>query len=272
MKNIFSLFLLSLVFLTACKTTNSVTRKTTTKKEYTATKVLSLQMPNGDGVNTGYNGAGLAYHTKNKHYYAVFAGNAAFPLAIFDEKGNLTNKDINLSVGFDARGLWYNPKMNEIEGNGFFEEGIKAYMVKDDAMQYGTTAILNGKHQPSEHSSGEFDSLTQEIVYWNEGKIIRYNRENGEEWKTMRLTNFPSSSTINSNCLIYTYMPGQEIGLLDYEKRKIYLIDNCSGVFSGEITLPTDAPAPQMFNMTFANGYVWLFDVEKRTWNGYKIQ
>ena len=72
---------------------------------------LRLQMPEGSGSN----GASVAWHPVLKRYYAAFAGNADFPLGIFDEKGKRLSAD-NLTTQIDVRGLWYNENPGRIDG------------------------------------------------------------------------------------------------------------------------------------------------------------
>ena len=48
-------------------------------------------------------------------YYAVIAGNSSFPLETFDATGVSLYQT---NTGFDCRGLWWNPNLNQLETNG----------------------------------------------------------------------------------------------------------------------------------------------------------
>src|SRR5215813_581029 len=68
-------------------------------------KVLELKMPKTeDDDMAGKRGASVAWHSVQKKYYAVFAGNAEYPLAIFDMTGKLLS-DEDQTAMTDTRGL-----------------------------------------------------------------------------------------------------------------------------------------------------------------------
>ena len=54
-------------------------------------------MPEGDGNN----GASVAWHPQQKKYYASFAGNATYPLAVFSENGKRLSAN-DLAAGFEV--------------------------------------------------------------------------------------------------------------------------------------------------------------------------
>lgn len=57
--------------------------------------------------NSETNGSGLAYNPQTQLYYAVIAGNASYPLVVFDASGNNV---YTTNAGNDMRGHWYNQK------------------------------------------------------------------------------------------------------------------------------------------------------------------
>ena len=80
--------------------------------EKTLKQTISLKMPSTVYVskNTGLDslagtrGAAVAWHPLLKKYYAGFAGNVSYPLAVFDVKGErLSGED--LTTMEDLRGL-----------------------------------------------------------------------------------------------------------------------------------------------------------------------
>ena len=106
----------------------------------TLKKSIELKMPGivyltkGDGEEKkagedslpGTRGAAVIWHPVQKKYYAAFAGNETFPLAVFDVAGKrLSGEDLTCLI--DIRGLWYNPKLKKICGNGYSEIGWFSY-------------------------------------------------------------------------------------------------------------------------------------------------
>src|SRR5262245_58419425 len=74
----------------------------------TLKKVMSLTMARtADDDMPGTRGASIAWHPLQKKYYAAMAGNIAYPLCIFDVKGQRISPD-SQSCNMDVRGLWYN--------------------------------------------------------------------------------------------------------------------------------------------------------------------
>lgn len=256
-----------LVSLSACQTVRIGGKKIKLSDHYTAKPTLQLQMPDGSGTN----GAAVAYHTKAKQYWAVFAGNEAFPLGVYNEKGELLNKDKNLNAAFDVRGIWYNSFTKKIEGNAYFDAGVFSYNLDNQDFPNGITAIYEGQHQPDANSVGAYDSVHNELIYWNEGVVYRYNRETGAPNVNFKPDGFADSITFNISTVIYTYLPKQEIGLLDDTHGEIYLFDRETGKKTSIIRLPKDAPTQRAFNISYANGRIWLFDIESRTWKGYEL-
>src|SRR5688572_18727949 len=64
----------------------------------------------------GANGLTVTYNNNNDYYYCVQAGNADFPLELFDGSGNMI---LSTTAKVDARGLWYNPQTKCLEGTKF---------------------------------------------------------------------------------------------------------------------------------------------------------
>src|SRR5215831_11978397 len=89
-----------LLFLALCIVTSLFTQaQTSAKKPLTQSpqvlkKVIELKMPKTASDDMpGTRGASVAWHPLQKKYYAVFAGNMDYPLAVFDEKGKRLSDD-----------------------------------------------------------------------------------------------------------------------------------------------------------------------------------
>jgi hypothetical protein len=223
---------------------------------------------NGEG---GKNGASVAYNPEAKLYYAVIAGNAQYPLETFAGNGYRVNEAEAYS---DMRGLWWNSKAGTLEGNCYGEGGIVSIGLTGQGYAgTGNMEIFSGGGcQPTEQSVGTFDPKKKEILYYTEGSVVGYSRKDGTMTSTFILLYLPADEIdINWTTLIFTGVKGMEFGLLDYYSKKVYLFSRKDGYHSGTVNLPADAMTYETFNVSYANGYVFLFDQDLRKWTGYKI-
>jgi len=217
----------------------------------------------------GHNATSVVYNPDKKMYYAVFGGNESFPLEVFDEEGKTLRKT---SVGFDARGLWWNSSTKQIEGNSFANHGIMAVQLTDKGFPNGVKTVINNNDQPEDQSCGAFDQEKNEIIYLYKDTIYRYNRSSGKYIDKYGLSGISVKfNCINKTTVIYTGILAKEIGLLDHENKKIYLFDKSSGNLTTSFDLPSNAPTFEIYRFAFANDHIWLYNKNKRAWYGYVI-
>lgn len=218
---------------------------------------------------SGSNGAAVAWHPGKKLYYAVFAGNPAFPLEVFDAKGN---HKFESEAGFDVRGLWYNPKTDELQGNGYGDAGWFTISLDASGEPIGGQSVIEGQNQPDPQSVGALNPAKGEVLFYNDGVVTLYSSK-GKYAKGISL-DLPNDllETVNYTSMIYTGVKKKEIGLYEPDSRTIYFFDLKKGKANGNFRLPASAPQPSAFNFSYANGRVWLFDQDNRTWKGYKIE
>ncbi|MGH2553518.1 MAG: hypothetical protein ACRDEB_07370, partial [Chitinophagaceae bacterium] len=75
----------------------------------TLRKTIELQMPQTmDDSMPGTRGAAVVWHPVQNKYYAAFAGNMGYPLAIFNAAGKRLSDEYQTTM-VDMRGMWYNP-------------------------------------------------------------------------------------------------------------------------------------------------------------------
>lgn len=240
-------------------------------------KSISLEM----GGENGTNGANVAYNPKYKRYYAAFAGNAEFPLGVFDQKGGRISED-ELTTGFDLRGLWFDPQTAGLAGQGYGESGWVAYQLNDEGIPTATEVKFEGQNQPNEQAVGAFDA-NRKLVYFLAGnKIVAYNNGNAQENPEESLTiaflmqgeDTPENETpaaYNSTTLTFTGWKGREFGLLNHESRQVELYDRKTGKCTEILKIPEDCIVDSMFNFAYANNQFWFFNTETRTWHGYEL-
>jgi hypothetical protein len=225
---------------------------------------LTLTTTSG-GTN---NRSGVVFDPIRSRYYSVNAGSADYPVETYDASGTLLS---SVPQGFDYRGAWWNPALSQFEGNGFANLGIfvqNVDPVTGHALGSGTV-IFNG-NQPNAQSVGDLDHDANEIIYYFSGAVHRYDRATNALLGTLPLSGLPVPfASLNSNSVIYTGCVGSEIGVYNFQDRRLLFIDKATGAFSGECQLPPNAPPRSSFGMSFANGLFWLYNDGQ--WFGYGI-
>lgn len=234
-------------------------------------QVLTLQMPEGSGSN----GAGVAYNPTKKFYYAVFAGNSSFPLAVFDAKGNA--KKINLEPGFDVRGFWFNKSTGKLEGNAYGNTGYYSIALDADGYPTGSAQNLLGDgewddedFQPEDNSVGVFAPNTNEVVFLKDGELHFYDKSNGHFKRKITINGLPVAFENINASPTYTGISKQEIALFDFDARRIYLVNIANGSYTKTLEVPGVIDISVIFNVAYCNGIYWIFNKVERKWYGYK--
>jgi len=236
-----------------------------TEEEMELKQSIVLKMPDGGGGN----GAAVAYNPKANYYYSVMAGNAEFPMVMFNTSGEMV-KD-GYKAGFDARSMWYDKKKDRLVGNSFSNGGYVALQLDNDGKPTGNPEILlGGMHQPHERSIGAYNEKADEIIFRIDESIFFYNAKTGKNKRNINLLHIPANSKLTDESVIYTGIKHKELGIYDYAAHKIYLFDASTGVLAQSLKLPESAPSPDVLNFSYSNGTYWLFDKGNRQWIGYK--
>lgn len=220
----------------------------------------------GSGGGTS-NRSGLVYNPHANIYYSVNAGSLAYPIDTYSGSGSLLASPAS---GFDYRGAWWNPKTEQFEGNGFSTGGIFIQtLVAETSYPAGSGATIFTANQPDVQSVGDLDYINNEIIYYHNGFVHRYNRANNGFLGQFQIGNIPGNANINSNSIVFTGCEGMEYGVYDYTNRNLLLIDRTSGNVIGSSRLPETAPQRNSFGMSYANGLFWLF--QSGSWRSYEV-
>jgi hypothetical protein len=246
-------------------------------KIISAEKVMEMKIPEG-----GANGAAVIYHPKEKLYYAAQAGNMNFPLVIFNEDGDVVSGDEQATL-IDVRGLWYNPKTKQLEGNGYKDFGWFAYDLDKKGLPEKINIKKEGSNQPDDNSAGVLNTDGNEVLFLDGLNVVCYSTDGSDKRKSIQIhfgamnagdaTSLSQSDfeqTYNTRSVIYTGIKNAEIGLLNIAKKQVELYDSKTGYMSQVIKLPIDFEMETYFNFSFSNGIYWVFDKQKRKWNGFK--
>jgi hypothetical protein len=240
-------------------------------------KILELKIPREGGANA----ASVAWHPVQKKYYAAMAGNVSFCMGVFDISGKLLSAP-ELSTLFDVRGLWYNPATGTLQMNGYNDFGWGEYILNAKGFPSDVTTLFSGLNQPDEQSVGAFDPREKLVYFFNEdGNIEKYDLKTGQYLEQIELhlgqteedvdfDNYDVFGDYNSTSIVFTGIPGAEIGVLNYTAKEIELYNIETGYKTRTLSLPGDAPAYQFLNFSYCNGIYWFFDKDTRIWKGYK--
>jgi hypothetical protein len=239
-------------------------------------RFLTISIPEG-----GANGASVIYHPKEKLYYAAQAGNKEFPLIIFKSDGSIVSEEGQATL-IDIRGLWYNPKTQEIGGNGYQEFGWFTYSLNRNGIVESIKIIREGRNQPDDHSPGVLNTKDDEVLFLSGLNIVCYSTNGNKKNKTIQLhigarnaeENDASDSYFeehyNTRSIIYTGKEGAEIGLLHVTRKQVELYNIKTGYMTGLVDLPLSFQPETFFNFSYANGVYWIFNKETRKWHGFK--
>ncbi|MDZ4794801.1 MAG: hypothetical protein SGI83_11030 [Bacteroidota bacterium] len=241
-------------------------------------KVISLAMPG----ETGNNGASVVWHPLFKKYYASYAGNTSYPMAVFDVTGKQLSPD-ELETMFDVRGMWYNTVSKQIEANGYDASGWVSYSLDSKGIPEEIENLHDGQVQPDPQSVGAFDAAKKRISFLKNGSIFSYSLAGEEAADVVDLKRKgvspategeleeegESEEKYNSTSLCYTGIPNAEFAIMNYGEMQIELY-NRKGILTKAFKIPDDTLLYTNFNFAYANGIWWLFDKGEKKWFGFK--
>ncbi|MEM7037083.1 MAG: hypothetical protein AAF570_08910, partial [Bacteroidota bacterium] len=202
------------------------------------------------------NQGGVAYNPILDLYYKVRAGSSGYILYTYDANGNTLASN---TAGFDFRGLWWNPNTNQLQGNGFSSNGYRTVTL--DANGYATSSGSNvsGQNQPNSQSVGDYDYDDNEVIFYANGNIHRYNISTGASLGSYAITGLPTfTSSLTNNVVGYSGIAGQEIMVYDRNTKRVYFIDKSTGAYQSTVQLPATAAGPSSFNVSFANNRIFI--------------
>ena len=247
-------------------------------------KGITLTMPRTiDDEMPGTRGACVAWHPVQKKYYASMAGNIGFPMGVFDVTGKRISPD-TLNCNADTRGLWYNVQKKELQGNQYNDYGWFRYVVNVKGIPVKTTIFLEGKNQPGDNSVGAFNPTKQQVIFLYGDDIFFYSIMGEESGQSLTINwgrtkkdgvseegeEIWTSEDYNNTTVVYTGIKGAELGFLNITDSQIELYNIADGFLTRKLKLPEDASINATFNFAYANGMFWLFNMDERTWTGYK--
>jgi hypothetical protein len=107
------------------------------------------------------------------------------------------------------------------------------------------------------------------VYFYKEGAIEKYSTK-GKKSGTIKLPSDFETEKYNTYAMGFSGVKGYEIVLLNLSSTSLEFY-SLKGKRTATVSLPDDVPYAENFRFSFANGYAWLYDVDTRTWSGFKV-
>jgi hypothetical protein len=246
-------------------------------------QVITIQLPEGDGSNS----AAIAWHPIQKKYYTSMAGNAIYPMGVYNALGKPVQE--NVDAEYDYRGMWYNPMSKRIEFNCYDSGGI-GHLVLDAKGKIDSKVIdFEGMNQPDNQCVGVYHTTSNYIIYLAAGYTVeKYSPKTGEPLLTLTTlhagcktkkeadeldadTEATRWEQRNASSVQFTGMPKAELAILNVEDHTIELYDQKTGLLTKvAYKIPESITIYPNFNFSYTNGIWWFFNKDERKWVGCK--
>lgn len=235
-------------------------------------KVAELPM----GPVSAVDGACVAWHPVQKKYYAGMVGGPNELMRIFNEKGEPVDSCSTLA---NLRGLWYNPDKKLLEGNAVEHKGWFTYTLSKKGRPEKLVPVFYSYAVANEQSVGAYlnvDSLGT-VAFLFDISVQFFDAAKGVFISAVTLPELYGDTKYENNeaglthtaLVLATGMPEAELAFVNVYKRRIDFIKLGKG-YSHSLTIPQQQPLYGAFNTAFANGILWMYDQQKKVWNGYQ--
>ncbi len=228
---------------------------------------VMLQVKSEEGTN----GLAVAYNPTARLYYSVFAGNGAYPLEVH----NLNGESIyQLEIGYDVRGMWYDPKTKSLEGITYNNEGGFVFNLNQAGEPEGSR-LTDFSYGMDAQSVGVYAEKLKMVMFAQNGTVSFFKKGKAGVKKQVVLS-LPGDVGIIENAPMYTGIKGFELAFLDQNSALVHYFNGKTGSYSGSTILNIGKCAevnewPWGFRVSYCNNRVFIFDVLTRTWTGYKL-
>lgn len=217
----------------------------------------------------GTNACAVTYNPGSGYYYTAFAGNAGFPLEVFDTNGKPIAQT---ETGVDLRSLWYDAKRNALQGlaypqRGKFSIGLSGNGIPVSIKEPSQKIINSIPNSQSTSTPGGKLGL----LLFDGRTVYCLNPSSLKQKGSITPTNLPGDmANLNSTTVVYTGVKGYELGFYDSFEAKMYFTDT-KGRYTGSSLLPATAPDADVFRLAYANNLLWLYDADERIWFAYRL-
>jgi hypothetical protein len=234
------------------------------------TFTIKIELPKGSGTN----GAGVAYNPEFGYYYMPMAGNKSYPIYVYNKKWELVDEMDNL---IDFRGIWYNPDTKKLEANAYNDSTIYTIKLNSAGIPIGVekTAVTPPVSDDDKNTCWAYLPSEKSVMVYVDAdtRVIFYDRTAGVRKRSALTDPAIPQDDINYATVLYSGMAGKEIALGDYMDNAFWLYNAKTGAQVETVLLPFHHPLMRdRFNIGWANGIIWIFNTDERTWYGFEYK
>jgi hypothetical protein len=164
----------------------------------------------------------------------------------------------------DNRGLWYNTKSGKLEARSF-DGQLFAYSLKENGKP-NTPEKIKDEVGPADQNVGTF--FKGKVYYYGEGIVTSISAKG--KTSSIQLAQSVDEPGYNNYSMGFTGVKNYEIVVHHYINKSLEFY-NLKGKKTSTVSLPDGIPEAENFRFSYANNRAWLYDVDSRSWTGYKI-
>jgi hypothetical protein len=245
------------------------------------TAVQTITMSRGSAF-AGVSAMSIAYHPIYKQYYGANGGNSSNSGFVWNESG--TRLQTQTPVGLDCRGINYNPATGNIEVVTFGAKtatagsmyGLYVLDLTVAGLQTGTAT------QSLQQVPGLSDN--QCVPSYDPARNRLYSRSSNVSQNTVNLVDRFTGSLLGTVVLDTTglgapslqsyslgFDPANEVFITFEPSRRRALVHRLNGTFLAGSTIPGTFTSGGDYDLSYANGQLFLFDGAANQYVGFRI-
>lgn len=215
----------------------------------------------------GNNGLAVCHNPVKNVYYSIFAGNSSYPIETHNSAGESIDSQ---QAGVDARGMWFNSSCNCLQGTMY-----------NNAGSFDISLDLQGKPSGTQTNMEVYNLDAQGVTtgngkyvysYDGYGNILKFKKGSKKAKKLAISNSYVDYQHFNANAIMYTGISGHELGMVNYQTNELVLFSEKKGKLAKVIKINVqEVSISEGFRTSFANGHLFLYDSETRSWYGYSI-
>jgi len=220
-----------------------------------------------EGIRGGM-GVSVVWNPPLNRYYAAVSGTGEKWLIIYNQQGKPIKKPYSLP--FDPGSLWLEGSGKVLKSYASGMEGLYVIHLREGLPAYFEN-IFHSLHNPVAIGNGAWARHRREMWYYHDKTIFRYKTKHAHHRPPLNLNIDDFENELNSMGLIYTGIKNREIGIYDRGQHRILLYSAKTGRCRNILQIMDETgPKPICGDISYANGYYWLYDRETGIWHGYR--
>ncbi|MEM8585680.1 MAG: hypothetical protein AAGF87_15480, partial [Bacteroidota bacterium] len=204
---------------------------------------------------------GVAYNPIEDVYYIARGGNPSFLIITYAPDGTQL---ASIAAGVDVRGLWWNPNTNSLQANLFGTAGYTTLNLDGSGFPDGTsTSIITGQNQPMDQSSGSYNPMTDEVVFFDGVNIVSHDLQTGTQNSSVAVSGLPVGNMVSPRIAGFSGIAMSEVLVFDPGLMQVHLIDLATGAYQSSVDvmgLPSNGNFNSGLEVDFENNFLFAVD------------